>query len=92
MEVSIILITKNNCGICNLMKGTWRRLQTERPDYLFTENVMYSDGDISLMATLYKVDEIPHIAIIKDGEHVGDIIGMKKLQTLLEEIDNIIGE
>lgn len=91
MQINIILITKNNCGICNLFKGTWRRLQAERPDYIYFQNIIYSDADARLMRTLYKVDSVPHIAVLVDEQHVGDIIGMKKLETLLEEIDSIIG-
>lgn len=90
MEVDLIYISSNNCGICRLFKGTWRRLQEERPDWRYRESMIYSLSDARMMKQLYDVDEVPHIAITVDEVRVGHIVGARRLRDLITEIDSII--
>ena len=90
MEVDLICISSNSCGICTLFKGTWRRLQQERPDWRYREFMIYSQADTRMMQQLYGVDRVPHIAITVDEVRVGEIVGTRRLRDLIAEVDSIV--
>ena len=90
MEVDLIFVSSNTCGLCTLFKGTWRRLQQERPDWRYREFMIYSQSDVRMMQQLYGVDEVPHIAITVDEVRVGEIVGTRRLRDLITEVDSIV--
>jgi len=90
MEVDLIYISSNKCGVCIIFKGTWRRLQQERPEWRYREFMVYSPSDARMMNQLYGVDQVPHIAITVDEVRVGQVIGSRRLRDLITEIDSMI--
>lgn len=83
MATTAIKFYADWCGPCKVYAKTWDKVSSELSDVIF-ENVNI-EKDTTGMAAKYKVTNIPHTVVIKDG-----ITDAKTGRLSAEELKNLI--
>lgn len=89
MVIKIVYVTKDGCGICHLMEGTWKRFQSLFPRYTYDH--FHADNNLKAKrAYALGVRVTPAWIIYRDSEVIGVVSGGMRLKTLTERIRKVI--
>jgi thioredoxin 1 len=76
-----VQFSANWCGPCKMLTRTIENIEDEETDITFLKVDVDSNRDI---AQQYGVRSIPKVVLLKDGDQVGEFMGMKHENELKE--------
>jgi thioredoxin 1 len=78
------------CTPCQMMAPILDNLALEMAGKIKVVKVNTEDGDNTDLAITYNIQSIPNMKLFKDGKVIGEFIGLRNLETLKGEIENLI--
>ena len=78
------------CMPCQMMAPILDNLALEMKDKLKVVKVNTEDGENQTLAETYQIQSIPNMKLFKGGKIIGEFIGLRNLETLRGEIENLI--
>ena len=78
------------CMPCQMMAPILDNLALEMKDKLKVAKVNTEDGENQDLAETYQIQSIPNMKLFKGGKIIGEFIGLRNLETLRGEVENLI--
>lgn len=78
------------CMPCQMMAPILDNLAIEMAGKIIVVKVNTEDGENSDLAMTYEIQSIPNMKLFKGGKVIGEFIGLRNLETLKGEIENLI--
>ena len=78
------------CMPCKMMGPILDNLALEMDGKIKIAKVNTEDGTNSDLAETYQIQSIPNMKLFKGGKIIGEFIGLRNLETLKGEIENLI--
>jgi len=78
------------CMPCQMMAPILDNLALEMAGKIKVVKLNTEDGDNTDLAMTYEIQSIPNMKLFKDGKIIGEFIGLRNLETLKGEIENLI--
>ena len=96
MKVEILFIKKENCGICEMMNGAWKKIKEEKPDWLYVEKELSSDSGPLIFHNDVKYllpdHSFPMFFIFIDDKFKEYYSGGMRYRDLINKIEGVIEE
>jgi thioredoxin 1 len=78
------------CMPCQMMAPILDNLALEFDGKIKVAKVNTEEGENQDLAATYQIQSIPNMKLFKDGKIIGEFIGLRNLETLKGEIENLI--
>ncbi len=78
------------CGPCQMMAPILEELATLMQEKIKIVKIDTEKPENNALANEFSIQSIPNLKLFKDGKVVGEFIGLRNLETLKNEIEEII--
>ncbi len=78
------------CQPCQMMAPILDTLAAEISDKIKITKVNTEEAVNQELAMEYQIQSIPNMKVFKDGKVIGEIIGLRNKETMIEELDAIL--
>ena len=88
MEKEILDFWADGCGNCKMLEPILAQIENEYPDIKVTKLNIKDSEDLVIK---YEVMSLPTLVFLKNGEAVGDMVGLKPKSLIARKIAEVFG-
>ncbi len=78
------------CMPCRMMAPTLEELSKKMNGKIKVAKVNTEEAENQMLANEYQIRSIPNMKLFKDGQIIGEFIGLRDLKTIQREIEELI--
>ena len=79
------------CQPCMMMSPILEEIAKEMEGKLVVAKANTEEADCQVLASKYQIMSIPNMKLFKDGQVVGEYIGFRPKESMLAELNKVVG-